>query len=78
MCIAMAASYYRIARHGNPNGLAWYFGILDGNVVDELSSQYSHLSWSLSLYLPLPSFHQLAFFATEPCPACRDDPDWHG
>jgi hypothetical protein len=27
------------------------------------------LSWSLSPYLPLPSFHRLAFFAAEPCPA---------
>jgi uncharacterized damage-inducible protein DinB len=36
----MTAAYCRIAWHGNPNALAWYFGILDGNDVDELSSQH--------------------------------------
>jgi hypothetical protein len=35
-----ATAYYRIAWHGNLNGLAWYFGILDGNDVDELSCQH--------------------------------------
>jgi hypothetical protein len=40
MWIAMAASYFRIARHGNLNELVWHFGILDRNGVDELSSQY--------------------------------------
>lgn len=46
MCIAMTASYYRIARHGNLNALVWHFGILDWNGVDELSSQYRHLRYA--------------------------------